>query len=671
MVRKFLILAIAALLLAGCSATVRNSDVLQPDNDWEESAFATAEFDDEDPALDPVALTDDELIAEKMLDDIYLAEEYYAYGVQANANSEWAEAQYNFEKALEILAGLSIDPETEGPLTYEYERILKEIRSEYKLTLLYLATLPGESSSSAFMDRFAEIDDFSKLKTDEVETDVEEEEEYDIPVVVNKKVENCIIYFQTVSRDFLQGAMARAGMYLPLMEKILAEEKVPHDLVYLPLIESGFKTNAYSWAHAVGPWQFISSTGRLYGMNRNWWYDERRDFEKSTRAAARHLRDLHDRYGDWYLALAAYNGGAGRVDRAIKGLGTKDFWKLGSKLKRETRDYVPLYLAATIIAKNPEKYGFGVEKEEPLEWSTVSIDKCVDLRDVARELGTTFKYLKVLNPELLRKFTPPNSKKYDLRIPHGHGDKFWAAYEGLQSPESSVWARHKIRRGETLSSIAAAYGTSVHALMDANNLRSRHRIVAGRTILVPVPGGGSGTRASNRDYTSDGGKYTVKRGDTLWDIANGFGTTVSTLRSMNGLSSRSKIYPGQKLSVVGAGKRSSATTVSGTGTYKVRRGDTVGKIASRYGTTVAVIKQLNNLRNASRISVGQVLKVPVSSASKSSSVVSSTVVYVVRAGDTLWEIARSFSCSVHDIMRLNGLKSHRIRVGDKLKISKG
>jgi membrane-bound lytic murein transglycosylase D len=668
MMKALILLTMAIVMLAGCSATIRDRETLGRGATPNDDVGLASDDTYSDDALDSVALSEQELIDEQTMDEIYRAEEYYGYGVEANTKSEWQEAQYNFEKALSILADLDIDPETEGVIPFEYDRLVKEIRSDYKLTLLYLATLPDEASGQACVARFAEIDDFSKLKTEKVQTEVKEEQEYDIPVVVNKKVENCIIYFQTVSRDFFQGALTRSGKYLPVMERILVEEKVPHDLVYLPLIESGFKTSAYSWAHAVGPWQFISSTGRLYGMHRNWWHDERRDFEKSTRAAARHLRDLYERYDDWYLALAAYNGGAGRVDRAIKSMGTKDFWKLGRKLKRETRDYVPLFLAATIIAKNPEKYGFSSETEEPLRWSTVKIDKCVDLRDVARSLGTTYGYLKTLNPELLRKFTPPDRSSYSLRIPYGEEDDFWAAYDDLKAPENSVWVRHRIKRGETLSSIAASYRTSVNALVDANNLNSRHRIVAGRTILVPVPDNGSYARSSNRKYNAKGGKYVVRRGDTLWDIARGFGTTVTALRRLNGLSRSSRIYPGQRLTVSGKGGSTKATYA--TATYKVKRGDTVGKIAARFGSSVSEIKALNNLRDASSIRIGQMLQVPASGVKRSSGA-SHIVVYVVRAGDTLWDIAKSFSCSVKDIMRLNGLKSHRIRVGDKLKISKG
>lgn len=658
--KKFTVLIIVLLLFSlSCSSSLRERDLS------ERYPATTSSTEFTDYSREPAQYDEDDELDALIREGIKMAEEYFAYGVHANANTRWEEAQYNFERALAILAELDVDLENNGPHALEYKRLVREIRTEYKLTLLYLATIDGETSSSAFIDRFAEIDNFEKLKTEDVVTDVTDEPaEYDVPVVINEKVENCIIYFQTVSRDFLQEAMRRSGRYLPLMEQILAEEKVPHDLVYLPLIESGFKTNAYSWAHASGPWQFISSTGRLYGLHRNWWYDDRRDFEKATRAAARHLRDLYNQFDDWYLSLAAYNAGAGRVGRAIKSLKTKDYWKLDKKLKRETRDYVPLYLAAMIIAKNPEKYGFTDEKDAPLEYVEVTIDKCLDLRDVAKELGSTYDYLKVLNPSLLRKFTPPNKNRWTLRIPANGEQQFWASYEKMQSPQNSTWVRHRVVRGETLSSIAKDYRTSIHALKDANNLRSS-RIIAGRTILVPVPGDGGDGGSSSRSYAADGNQYKVRRGDTLWDIAKGFGTSVATLRSLNGLSSRSKIYPGQVLRINASSSAGSSRSFASTTSYRVKKGDTLGKIAKRFGTSVSALQRHNQLRNASRIRVGQLLEVPGGGNSSGG-----LVVYVVKAGDTLWDIAEAFSCSVRDIMSLNNLRSHQIKVGDKLRISK-
>jgi membrane-bound lytic murein transglycosylase D len=390
----------------------------------------------------------------------------------------------------------------------------------------------------------------------------------------------------------------------------------------MALIESGFNPNAYSWAHAAGPWQFISSTGRLYGLDRDWWVDERRDPVKSTRAAARHLVDLYEEFHSWPLVLAAYNCGARRVKRAMQSAKTSDFWKL--KLPRQTRNYVPLFMAATVIAKSPEAYGFSIEYESPLEYDQVDITDCTDLRVAARCCGSTSDEIKNLNPELRRWCTPPNSSAYRLKIPKGTKARFQQKYALIPASEKISWQRHKIRKGETLSVIARYYGTSISAIKEANSLRSSHRIIAGKHLLIPIAASGSpakttaiSTSSVDSKTETTGGKlvYKVRRGDNLSRIARNFGISLSQLCRWNNLRTGKYIYPGDRLTVY------LPTEVEGSSEspevyteliYTVRRGDTLWDIANDFGVSLAALARDNGLKNPSRIWPGRKLKIKMS-----------------------------------------------------------
>ena len=597
-----------------------------------------------------------------------LAEENYKMGFAATVDSNWLEAQFYFESALEILAGLDIDPEAPILAAEIYSRLTNEIITDYKRTLLYIATLPGESSPAAVVARYEELETMtsgdtlhnkeSKLEPDTVV--------YDIPITWNEKVKKCIMYFQSIGREPFEIALARSGRYLPMMEKIFAEEGLPHDLVYLPLIESGFNPRAYSWAHAVGPWQFISSTGHMYGLKRSWWYDERRDFEKSTRAAARHLRDLYNKHKDWYLALLGYNAGSGNVNKLIRKNKTHDYFKMRIR-NSQMRNYVPLYLAAVIIAKQPEKYGFEIEYKAPIEFDTVTVGRCLALKDIANAVACSEKDLKSLNPELLRKYTPPDRKKYTLRIPTGMHDIFWSAYPRLKSPKETSWVQHKVRKGETVSGIARKYGISQYAVIDANNLRRPYRIHIGQKLVVPVPLNKSTSYSKKKkSYKITGDYYVIRRGDTLWDLARALGTTTRELRRLNNLSRNSKIFPGQKLNIPTKNK-SGKSSVKVT-TYKVRRGDNLWNLAKKHGTTVSKLARINGISKYTKLKAGQVLSIPVSMSSKG--VLSGSNYYVVRRGDTLSAIAKNFGVSMSALIVWNNISNpHRISPGDKLRVS--
>ena len=613
-----------------------------------------------------------------------LAEEYQSMGVVANRDASWEEAQYYFEKAIKIMAGLDIEADSiPTPEATKYEMILSNIISEYRVTLRSLGQLQGDITPSVLVERFGDIEDRLDHDTLLVYGRREQEITYDLPVKMNDRVKNSIVYFQTVAHEAFTKYLTRSKRYDRMFKEVLARNGMPLDFVYLSLVESGYNPKAYSWARASGLWQFIASTGRQYGLDRSWWVDERRDPVKATEAAASFLKDLYEEFGDWELAMAAYNGGPGRVRGTIRKQKTNDFWKM--RLRRQTMDYVPLIYAAAIIAKDPARYGFhDIEHEPEVVWDEVTIDRCLELKIVAQAVGCTVAELKNLNPELLRNFTPPNEKKYQLNIPRGSRHKFMASYSTMPSPKETSWVKHKIKRGETVSTIAAKYGVSQYAISESNNLKRRSRIYAGKTLIVPVPldRDYSASRSKKKEtYAADGSVYTVRAGDTMWDIARAFGTTVNSLRRINYIGRGSRIYVGQKLKIpsnaknlaklnqpsvgrvkVASNNNSSESVSSDTQTHKVRAGDTLWDIARLYVTTTSGLRRLNGLGRSSRIYPGQILKVSGSGGSE-------YITYKVKRGDSLDRIARKYRTSISKILALNYLDDpDNIRIGQKLRI---
>jgi membrane-bound lytic murein transglycosylase D len=315
------------------------------------------------------------------------------------------------------------------------------------------------------------------------------ETEFDIPIVINGKVEHYIQYFQTTIRDKFITWLSRSEKYIPFMKNLLKEHGLPEDLVYMSLIESGFNPYAYSRAKAVGLWQFISMTGKRYGLKVNWWVDERRDPEKSTIAAAKYLKDLYDLFACWYLAAAGYNAGEYKIIKAIKRYQTEDFWKLTNQryLKRETKDYVPQMIAAALIAKDPEKYGFiDVAYQEPLRYEKVKVPELTDLCLIAKACETSLEEIKDLNPELRRGVTPPNETEYEIKIPFGKKDFFLKNFEALQPLEKFQFKTHLVKKGEALKGIANHYRVDLEPLLEINHLNKTSPISKGMTLLIPI-----------------------------------------------------------------------------------------------------------------------------------------------------------------------------------------
>jgi len=380
-----------------------------------------------------------------------------------------------------------------------------------------------------------------------------EEKPYQIPMVLNDSVENHLEYFKTRGRDVFQKWLDRSARYIPVMKDIFREKNLPEDLVYVAMIESGFNPYAISWARAVGPWQFMPETGKLYGLKIDWWVDERKDPIKSTQAAAEHLKDLHNLFGSWPLAMASYNAGAGKVQRAVLRTRSEDFWDLKASryIRRETKNYVPKYMAATIIAKNPEAYGFAIQPYDLFVFDEVIISESIDLRLAARCAGTTYDVIKELNPELKRWVTPPDATNYVLRVPKGTGAQFSASFASIPSDQKIRWERHLVAKGETLAGIATQYNTSPEAIRDINNLK-KNRIIPGKHLLIPVDANAKQQDVSYLSPDQTGKKqqilYRVRRGDNLTRIASKHDVTVADIRQWNdGIRS---VRAGQKIKLV-------------------------------------------------------------------------------------------------------------------------
>ncbi|MCK5879256.1 MAG: LysM peptidoglycan-binding domain-containing protein [Holophagae bacterium] len=451
--------------------------------------------------------------------------------------------------------------------------------------------------------------------------------QYGIPVVLNNQVLSYIKAFSTRLKPVIEASLKRGAKYEELFKRIFREEGVPEDLFYLPIIESGYRTRALSHAKAKGIWQFMSSTARLEGLTVNWWVDERSDPEKSTRAAARHLKRLYRHYGDWYLALAAYNAGQGKVNRSIRKAKTRDFWKIARHrwiFRRETRNYVPGFLAAMVIGKNPEKYGLSnIEQEDPISYDTVTIDSCTDLRIIAKLSETTVNRIQELNPHLRRLTTPITKAPFSVHIPAGQKDNFATRFAALPQDKRVTLRYHRIRPGQTLSQISRKYQTSVSAIRKANNIRNVRKIRAGKTLVIPIGQGHDYYYRTARDFTVKKpafpkGKrivHRVHRGDTLFGIALRYRTDVKSVQKWNNLDDN-LLHPGQKLTVYYsrsvAQKPTTAPETSRkpvpAGFHRVQQGESLYSLSKKYGVSISDLKTWNKIRS-SLIHPGDLLRV--------------------------------------------------------------
>lgn len=477
-----------------------------------------------------------------------------------------------------------------------------------------------------------------------------------VPLVQNRQVNRHLMYYSLKRPQVMETWLKRSKKYFPMMKEIFEEEGAPTELIHMAMVESGLNPRAKSWASAVGMWQFIESTGSMYGLEVNWWIDERRDPEKATRAAARHLKDLYNRWGDWHLAMANYNISPRGLNRAIRAAGKEDYWAALPYLPRETQGYVPGFIAATMIEMNPTEFGFKKDYEnEAYEYAVYEVDPLMPLDDLARAAGITTEELKDYNPELLRWATPPG-KKYPLKLPVDSREQFASNYEDIPKEErSQSVAMHTVRSGESLGYISQKYGTTVRALYETNEGLSSI-IHPGQTIIVPLAPGSKAKIAVNRPTHQPRGKtnrtrskakapsnstkitYEVKRGDTIGHIAEWYDVRAHQIRAWNGTSD--SIYPEQDLAVyVPDSKKAYYRQVEGMSFSKKQ--------------------QIEREQRAGK---------DVTSIYLASSEGSGSSQYTVRSNDTLIDIANSFGTSVNQLKSLNNLDGSRIYVGQKLRV---
>jgi membrane-bound lytic murein transglycosylase D len=641
------------------------SNAADPVNNAADTAYANGN------GMSDTSAEDMELI----LQHLEQARQHYLLALASQESGDSVSCGIEFEAAIQILNELGDYSNIDS--SKEYMDLSKSLVEDYEKYIAQIGSLGPNASVYALREKLNQIieqGDVTGLKIPRIEIKGTQ-----VPLPLNEYVERATAFFMGRGRHYIERWLYLSGKYFPMMKRVFKEEGTPEELTILSMPESGLRPDARSWARAVGLWQFMKGTGSLYGLRVNWWIDERQDFEKSTRAAARHLKDLYSELGDWNLVLGAYNAGPGRIFRAMRRSGSTDFWGMRKKLPRQTRNYIPQYVAIARIILNPQKHGFiNVQKADSLVFDVVEINDCIDLRVLAKCALTTVDTLQELNPELLRWCTPPGVSGYRFRIPYGRKDTFLVNYSHIPAEQKKDWAIHTVKRGETVSSIARKYGLAASLLSDLNNIHTSRRLRVGTVLAIPIPrdvadskvpfdyspeirGMNFGSaksyaakdevsktklRHAKREVEQPKGKkklvYHVKRGDTIGHIAEWYGVRASDIRNWNDIAYGDYIHAGQAIAIwVPGTKIQLLTKVDGmefSEKQSLLKGDLAEAARSEDGTTRA----------------------------KSSS--TEWIQHTVKSGETLEKIARTYEVSISDLKQWNNLRTSRINAGQTLEI---